>query len=82
MSEVFEKDIDQMDERELLSLEDDNNEYEYDEMIEPLRKFTGSISNGNELEFEGRNFTYFVFSELSFAIKKIVKMEMKKLNNY
>ena len=27
MSEVFEKDIDQMDERELLSLEDDNNEY-------------------------------------------------------
>jgi cell fate regulator YaaT (PSP1 superfamily) len=27
MSEVFEKDIDQLDEKELLSLEDDNNEY-------------------------------------------------------
>ena len=27
MSEVFENDIDQLDEKELLSLEDDNNEY-------------------------------------------------------
>ena len=60
----------------------DNNDYEEDEMVEPLRKFTGSISNGNEFEFEGRNFTYLVFSEVMFILDKIVKSELKKLSEY
>lgn len=54
----------------------DKKEYENDNECESLKEFIGSISNGNEVEFERRKLTYLVFSEIGNVLLKMIKNQM------